>query len=201
VFPEETLRKKRAGTWVRERWRKRVRAWERRAKTGRSGKPRRAIAVRSTTAALVFCAIAPCVMGTLLVLGFGMSELAGRTPFAYEPPANIAEAAGMGMSSEVLRYLRAGEDPHAVLYVRPHIISSEITRVTAVEAAVWSRRIRLMRLLDREGALDSPVLRGSLSCLAADIQAAEIQQFISASSTPPRCEPGARARSIAARSN
>jgi hypothetical protein len=107
----------------------------------------------------------------------------------------------MGLSSEVLRYLRAGEDPHAILHVRPHIISSEITRVTTVEAAVWSRRIRLMRLLEREGALDDPELRANLSCLAADIQAGEIQQFIAASSTPARCEPGARARSIAARSN
>jgi hypothetical protein len=201
VFPEEALRKKRAGKWVRERWRTIVRRWERRVKTVRSRTTGAAASVQSTTAAvLVLCAVVPCVVATLLVLAFGASELAGRTPFAYEPPANIAEAAGMGLSSEVLRYLRAGEDPHAILHVRPHIISSEITRGTAVEAAVWSRRIRLMRLLEREGALDDRALRTSLSCLAADIQAAEIQQFILASSTA-HCEPGALARSIAARSN
>jgi len=202
LFPEEALRKKRASKWARERWRKMVRAWQRGTKTVQARKSRPAASLRSRYAvALVLCAALPCVIASVLVLAFGASEVAGRTPFAYEPPENIAEAAGMGLSSEVLRYLRAGQDPHAILQVRPHIISSDITRVTAVEAAVWSRRIRLMRLLEREGALEDMALRTRLTCLAADIQAVEIQHFITASSTPARCEPGALARSIAARSN
>jgi hypothetical protein len=35
VFPEQTLRKRRVGKWVRERWRKVVRGWERRQKAKR----------------------------------------------------------------------------------------------------------------------------------------------------------------------
>jgi hypothetical protein len=203
VFPEEALRKRRGAKWARERWRKAVRSWERRTKALRARRTgQRAGSIRSTPSlSLMLCAVVPFLAAMLLVAWFGVSELSGRTPFAYEPPANVVEAAGMGLSADVLRFLRAGQQPNAPMYVRPHIISSEVTQVTASEAAVWSRRVRLMELLEHERALDDPALRWHLICLAADLRAWEVHEFISSHVSAPQCEPGAAVRRVAARSN
>ena len=141
---------------------------------------------------------APLVLATLAVLAFAGLEVQGRTPLSYPPPRNVAEAAGMGHGPEVLRFLRSGQDATVILDVRPHIISSSVTRVSALEAAVWSRRAQLMRLLDREGAIPAGV-RAHLACLAADLGTAEVVDYLAATESA-RCEPGGTARRIAARS-
>jgi hypothetical protein len=111
-------------------------------------------------------AAVPAATGMLLVALFIASEIAGHTPLAYDLPRNIAEAAGMGNGSEVLRMLREGQDPNAIVSISPDIISSSITRVTAIEAAVWGRRVQLLRLLEREGAIRSGETREYIACLA-----------------------------------
>jgi hypothetical protein len=116
--------------------------------------------------AILVAAAAPATAATLLILCFVMSEMAGHTPLAYDLPRNIAEAAGMGNGSEVLRMLRDGQDPNAILPISPEIISSSITQVTAVEAAVWGRRVQLLRLLEREGAIRDAARRQYIACLA-----------------------------------
>jgi hypothetical protein len=191
VFPEETLRKRRGAKWIRERWRKAVKSLRRR----RRAEPRRP--ARAT--AVMFFLVAPFLAATALVWVYSVSELAGRTLFVYNAPRNIAEAAGRGSSSEVLRFLKLGQDPRVVMPVGPEVISSSITRVTALEAAIWSRRIRLMRVLQREGHFADPAVRAYLICLAVDIKAQEIQQFLSPNSSDP-CQPNATVRAIAARS-
>src|SRR5512138_1841448 len=102
---------------------------------------------RSTQAVLM--AAVPAVLATLVILTFSALELLGRTPFSIGPFRNVAEAAGMGAASEVLRLLGTGEDPNRVLPIRREIISSSVTRATALEAAIWSRRRELVELLDR----------------------------------------------------
>ncbi|HEY6362180.1 MAG TPA: hypothetical protein VIX63_13800, partial [Vicinamibacterales bacterium] len=116
-----------------------------------------------------------------------------------EAPRNIAEAAGMAMESEVLRFLRQGQDPGAVFDVRPDIISSSITRVTALEAAIWSRRVRLLGILERERAIPNDKVRRHLVCLAGDIRANELADRLLREGTSD-CEAGHATRMIAARS-
>jgi hypothetical protein len=140
----------------------------------------------------------PPVVGTFILLAFAVAETRGAYPFSYTPPANVAEAAGMGLASEVLRYIRAGQDPRNIYDVRPDIISSSITKVTALEAAVWSRRTRLIELLEGEGALDEDS-RQHLTCLAEDIGADELVGALAADRRAP-CIAGAAAGVIEARS-
>jgi hypothetical protein len=117
---------------------------------------------RAVTAAVLL----PAAAATAAVALFVLLDAAGATLFSDDPPLNIAEAAGMGSGPEVLRLLREGQDPTEVLPVRPYIISSNITRVTAVEAAVWGRRVQLLRLLEREGAFGGSEARQYVACLA-----------------------------------
>jgi hypothetical protein len=143
-------------------------------------------------------AIAGAPMAAFLLLaGFVASETLGHTPFAHDRPANIAEAAGMGRGAEVLRFLHGGADPAVVMAVHPDIISSSITRATALEAAVWSRRVQMIRMLDRR-QLIAAASRAHLACLARDIRAADIAEYLG-DSNPGACEAGATQRAIEAR--
>jgi len=143
-------------------------------------------------------ASAPLVAVTVASLAFAARELAGDTPSSWGAMQNVAEAAAMGQSSEILRLLRDGQDPRRVWPVRPEIISSTITRVTALEAAVWSRRGQEMELFDREGAIPDAALRHELACLAADISAQEVVAYLSPGKTP-ECEAGATMARVLAR--
>lgn len=142
--------------------------------------------------------VAPSIAATLVVAWFSIAELAGHTPLAYDRPLNVAEAAGMGRGSEVLRLLDAGQDPRALMRVRPEVISSSVTEVSALEAAVWSRKSHLLRLLDGLGAV--PVAqRHRLACLAVDIKAPDMASYLE-TAAPAGCRPGAVLEEIQRRS-
>jgi hypothetical protein len=104
----------------------------------------------------------------------------------------------MGRLSEVARLLRNGEDPRRIVEVRPHVISSSVTRVSALEAAVWHRSAALIGLFDRAGVLNDVATRGHLMCLAHDLNAEEIVQYFRPHGL--HCEPDDTVAAIAARS-
>ena len=138
---------------------------------------------------LALAVAGPVVLATLAVITFSAQELRGEAPFSYGPVRNIAEAAAMGHASEVLRLLGAGEDPNQVWPVRRDIISSTITKVTALEAALWSRHVQLVELLDRQGAIVNDESRRYLTCLANDLPVEEIVKYLSPKG-PPDCVQG-----------
>lgn len=143
-------------------------------------------------------AAAPAVAGTFLILAFIGVEMAGSSLSSIRL-ANIAEAAGLGLGGEVLRRATLGEDPRRVQYVRPQIISSAITHVNALEAAVLARKVELVRMLDRRGFIDREESRRGLACLAADIAAADVAEYLTREDDPA-CEPGAARRILTMRS-
>lgn len=122
--------------------------------------------------------VAPVVGTVVLLLAFALSEVAGHTPVSYPAPRNLAEAAGMGTAAGVLRFLREGQDPNAIVAVGPEVISSSITRVTALEAAMWSRQVELVQLLDRHGAIDGAARRQYLACLGRNLGTDDIVAFL-----------------------
>lgn len=127
---------------------------------------------------LLSVAVVPVLAATLLPAAYAVAEWRGQPPLAYPPPRNVAEAAGMGLEADMLRMLREGQDPARPLPVGPHVISSEITRVSALEAAVWTRRVQLVRLLQREGLLESAVTRQHVACVATAIGAGDIVDYL-----------------------
>jgi hypothetical protein len=138
---------------------------------------------------LATAALAPVCAALIPVAAFIGAEIRGSTLLSYAPPANLAEAAALGLGSEVRRFMVAGQDPRAVYPVRPDAISSAITRATGLEAAVWGRSQRLVRMFDRMGLIDMPTRR-HLACLAADVRSEDVRETLAASDASS-CEPEA----------
>lgn len=155
------------------------------------------MSARRTTVLAVMTA-APAAVATVAVLVFAAREASGTTPLSFGPPRNVAEAAGAGQVSEVLRFLREGEDPSRFWPVRPEIISAAVTRPTGLEAALWGGR-RLVELLDRRGFIRNADTRRHLACLAKDMGKADLVDYLSPGGDPP-CEYGAAYASLKARS-
>ena len=153
--------------------------------------------VRRSTVALVMV-LAPMLAAMAFLLVFTVAELNGFRPFSYQAPSNLAEAAGMGSLPEVLRFIRDGADSTRIENVRPDIISSEITKVTAPEAAIWARRVQLVRLMDREGAFGAVADRPHLACLARALQVVEIIEYLAPQGTA-ECDPEQTMAQIVAR--
>jgi hypothetical protein len=152
----------------------------------------------SRSAMLGVLAAAPAVLATTAMLAFAARELSGTTPLSYGPVRNVAEAAGSGQVHEVLRFLRAGEDPTRFWPVRAEIISSTVTRPTGLEAALWGGR-QLVELLDRRGFIRDAATRQHLACLAKDVGKRDVEEYLSAGGATP-CEDGAAFASLKDRS-
>ncbi|MGH9348731.1 MAG: hypothetical protein ACRD26_15845, partial [Vicinamibacterales bacterium] len=91
---------------------------------------------------------------------------------------NSAEAAAAGDAAAMLLFLRRGDNPTRVHPVRPDLISSAIVRATTLEAAMWSRRISMIRALDREGAIIGDDERRELACLARDLDLPDVAEYL-----------------------
>jgi hypothetical protein len=151
---------------------------------------------RAMTLAVV---VAPCA-ALLCVLSVAIAERSGGTLFAAAPPANLAEAAAMGRGDDVARRLQLGEDPFAVYDLRPEVISSAVRKATVGEAAMWSRQLLMIELLDRGDAIGD-TNRLELACLALDLEVdEEIVELLSPGSSPD-CVPQRARDRVLARTN
>ena len=119
----------------------------------------------------------PAIAATCAVLGFVIAEGAGLEPLTYGAPRNIAEAAGLGSAADVWRLADAGDEATRVYPVRREIISSAVPYATALEAAVWSRRVQLVQLLNDRGMLP-PAERDRLTCLARELHSSDIEDYL-----------------------
>jgi len=175
------------------------RARRRRAKSAQAAEPaaRPAVAKRVLPTAMFALLLGPFAAAGLLVAGFAGADVAGRPPFSYQPPANAAEAAGMALGPETLRFLEMGQDATRPMPVRPDIISSSVPFATTAEAAIWGRSLPLLRVVERFGGIPDAATRHRLGCLASDIRAEALVAYLAPDGQ--ECEPGAAAREVAAR--
>jgi hypothetical protein len=150
---------------------------------------------RPTVMALVVPPMLALACATLV----SIAERSGTTVFSAVPPANLAEAAAMGRADDVVRRLGLGEDQRRVYDLRPEVISSAVLRATPVEAAMWSRQLLMVQLLDRAGAIADAGQRRALACLAADLELEDIVEYLSPAASPA-CVPQAARDAVLARS-
>ena len=154
---------------------------------------------RPLSSACTTAMLAPlCVMTAFFAL-VSVAELFGVTPFAGPTPRNSAEAAALGRAADLMLFLRSGEDPDRVYQVDPEVISSSVQLATTSEAAMWSRQLALVRLLDAEGALHDHETRRRLACLAADLDLDDVAQYLSPA--VDHCVPGRALADIVARTS
>jgi hypothetical protein len=145
--------------------------------------------VSATWPVLTAVLAVPPALALVCGLGVAAAERGGARLFAGPSPANLAEAAASGRADDVVRRLRAGEDAFRVYDLRPDVISSSVLRATPAEAAMWSRQLLMIHLLDREGALgDDAARRRELACLASDLELEDVVEYLSPG-MPPGCTP------------
>jgi hypothetical protein len=149
------------------------------------------------SAALALALLAPIGVTTVVVAWVSASERLGGHPFAGLQPYNSAEAAALANAGELLRFMRRGENPHAVYPVRPEVISSAILRATTIEAAMWSRQLEMIKLLDRETVIRDDE-RARLTCLAVDLQIDDVVEYFGTEQAS-RCTPGQALGAVTAR--
>ena len=140
---------------------------------------------------LLLAALVPSLAATAVVLVAAVSHVT--------PPRNLAEAAARGSASYVLRFLRAGESATRLQPVDPEVISSAVTRVTPLEAAVWSRQAALIELLDRQGVIPDAPSRQHMTCLAADLAVEDAVDYLG-KGEPVSCPAGETLAGIVERS-
>jgi len=138
--------------------------------------------------------VGPLLGCALVVLTVVVGESSGRAPFSDGLPRNSAEAAVMGDASAVVRFLRRGEDPLRLHPVRSDLLS--VPAVSTLEAAAFSRRWEMVRLLEDEGAIVGAA-RDELRCLADDLGAEDIASYLTANGVG--CEAGETLERIMAR--
>jgi hypothetical protein len=148
--------------------------------------------------ALVLALLGPLGVAMIGIAWVAVGERAGAAPFGGLVPRNSAEAAALGSASEFLRFLRRGEDPRRVYDVRTEVISSAIARATTLEAAMWSRQLEMIQLLDRLGDIPIGPERRALVCLAADLQVEDIVEYLAPGGISD-CEVGAAIGRVVAR--
>jgi hypothetical protein len=137
------------------------------------------------------------VIAVAATLAFIAAESAGVAVGTHGAMRNIAEAAGVGNSAEVVRMLGEAQDPTRVMPIRAAIISSSVRQASALEAAVWARQLGLIKLFDGRGMIVGAE-RGRLACLAEDLRAEDIAAYLAAES-PPACVRGQVLDAIQAR--
>ena len=133
---------------------------------------------------------APPLLAAILILAIAMTERAGGTLFPAVTPRNSAEAAGIARAALLLRFLESGQDPARVHEIDPSLISSSVLRASTLEAAVYSRQVGIIEMLDHRGAFNDDQRRQSVKCLAVDLAAADIAAFLTRAGDPP-CVPNA----------
>lgn len=143
--------------------------------------------LRSRLAAAEWLVALPPLAATAIVLCLAAGDLAGRAPWLEARPRNGAEAAATGDAPAVLRFVRSGgHDPGRVYALRSGTLSRGIVFATTAEAALWSGRIEMVRLLDREGAIAARE-RAALGCLAEDLEQTDTADYLAPSRA---CVPG-----------
>ena len=127
--------------------------------------------------AAMLCAIAlPPLVVTVVVIAESARER--LSPLDDGGPVNSAEAAAGGNAAVLLRFLAQGDDPTRVHALRPSYISSSVVAATTLEAAMWSRQLEMIRLLDRQGVIVGDDQRLFLACLASDLGSQEIARYL-----------------------
>src|SRR5688572_28344337 len=140
---------------------------------------------------------APPCLAIACLLAVVIGERAGTTVFGAVPPANLAEAAATARGDDEVRRLALGEDRFRVYPLRPEAISSTVLLATPMEAAMWSKQLLMIHLLDRGGAIRDAAHRRELACLAADLDAQDIVEYLSPQGPPDCIRDEARQRVVA----
>lgn len=122
-----------------------------------------------------------CAVPAVVAVGFslwvvGATAGGGRGPFWQTGVLTLSEAVALRDAGEVARQIEAGVDPNAIYAVRPGVLGT--ARATPLEAAVWSRRSDMVRLLVRQGSRIDTANWRRLWCAAVETGANDVVEEV-----------------------
>jgi hypothetical protein len=107
----------------------------------------------------------PIAAALFIIMLFVVTEAAGWHPYTVAPAVNVAGAVTYGDGARALALIADGQDPDERWVVeRDAIDSGRALRVTAIEAAMLTRRPEFVGLMLHHGA--HPDAPSRLACLA-----------------------------------
>jgi hypothetical protein len=122
---------------------------------------------RSRLISVFAAAAGPAVVVATVEAAVLVVALFGDHPRWPDMQLNLSEAAAVRDHAEVVRLLRAGENPHARRPVRPGLVGNDsVVDTTPLEAAVSIRRSELVNLLFEHGVRPSSADWTRIRCAA-----------------------------------
>jgi hypothetical protein len=135
--------------------------------------------------------ILPYLAVTLAAVVMIVGERLELRPMLAGRPRNPAEAAVRIDAADLKRFQLAGIDASRLYEIRPGLSDDRVLQATPMEAAVLSRQIKLLKLVETgTPPPDAETLR-RLECLAEDLRAHDIVEYLTHGSPAPSCEDGA----------
>jgi hypothetical protein len=113
----------------------------------------------------------------------------GYRPMAAPLDLTLSEAAALRDHGEILRQVRAGEDPNARRRVRENYLRGTDVQVTPLEAAIAVRRVDVFDLLVALGARVDARTLPELWCFAEQLGAGDVLERLDARSRIGRALP------------
>ncbi len=129
------------------------------------GPDARAISEEQMAVAPALAVALPIAAALFIIMLFVITEAAGLHPYTFAPAANVAGAVTYGDGARALALIADGQDPDERWVVEKDAIDSRrALRVTAIEAAMVTRRPEFVKLMLHHGA--HPDAPSRLACLA-----------------------------------
>lgn len=129
---------------------------------------------------LIVSAVAPLLLTFLASAWIVLGWAVGASPFWPDPRMTLSEAAGIGNAGEMVRLITMEhQDPNRAWPIRAGILGAAQT-ATPLEAAVAIRRIELIPVLLRHGAVvpERGAARAALICRAVAAAAPDIVEML-----------------------
>ena len=126
-----------------------------------------------------WCVAAPPVVVAVLFAFSGLTALlAGRPLIWPQTDITLTEAVGLRDQGEVVRLIASGADPNRRYAVRNVFREDETVAMSPLEAAVITREVYMMELVEDYGGIIDARNAAVLQCLARALDVEDVRQFV-----------------------
>lgn len=145
--------------------------------------------MRRPESLLPWCvAMPPAIVAVMFALS-GVAALLGGRPLIWpQQDITLAEAVGLRDQGEAVRLIVSGADPNRRYAVRNVFRDDETLAMSPLEAAVVTREVYMVELVENYGGVIDARNGAVLQCLARALDVEDVRQFIIERSTEIPCD-------------
>jgi hypothetical protein len=123
-------------------------------------------------------AVPPAIVAVAFALSGVAALLAGRPLVWPQQDITLAEAVGLRDQGEVVRLIANGADPNRRYAVRNVFREDETLAMSPLEAAVITREVYMMELVEHYGGVIDARNAAVLQCLARALDVEDVRRFV-----------------------